>query len=82
MNVVGKVALITRTPDDCDEVVQVKAAQVAGAVAVLIKHSVAGEAPVEMTGVDATITIPAAMVSKAYGDSLSSEIDIGEYTVH
>ena len=80
-NVSGKVALITRT-DDCEFVVQVKAAQVAGAVAVLIKHNVAGEAPVEMTGVDATITIPSVMVSKAYGDSLSGQIDIGEYTVH
>ncbi len=44
-NVSGKFALITRT-DDCEFVVQVKAAQVAGAVAVLIKHNVAGEAPV------------------------------------
>ena len=80
-NVSGKVALITRT-DDCEFDVQVKAAQDAGAVAVLIKHNVAGEAPVEMTGVDATITIPSVMVSKAYGDSLSGQIDIGEYTVH
>ena len=80
-NVSGKVALITRT-DDCEFVVQVKAGQVAGAVAVLIKHNVAGAAPFEMTGVDATITIPSVMVSKAYGDSLSGQIDIGEYTVH
>ena len=80
-DVSGKVALITRT-GDCEEVVQVKAAQDAGAFAVIIKHNITGEVPVEMTGVDATITIPAVMVSKAYGDNLSGQIDIGEYTVH
>ena len=76
----GKVALITR---GCYSfVVKVKAAQDAGAVAVVIKNNDAEEAPFVMGGEDATITIPAVMVSKDYGDSLSGQIDIGEYTVH
>ncbi len=79
-DVADKVALITR--GGCSFVVKVKAAQDAGAVAVVIKNNNAEKAPFTMTGVDDTIIIPAITVSKAYGDSLSGQIDIGEYTVH
>ena len=70
----GKIALITR--GGCGFTDKVKAAQDAGAIAVVVKNNVAGAVPVKMTGEDGSITIPAVMVSKAYGDSLSGRTGV------
>ncbi len=56
----GKIALIKR--GNCDFVVKVKKAQVAGAKAVVMVNNVAG-APINMGGEDPTITIPSVMIS-------------------
>lgn len=67
----GKIALIRR--GDCTFVIKVKAAQVAGAIGVIMMNNVDGT-PVAMGGDDPTITIPSIMVSKADGDMLEAAV--------
>jgi hypothetical protein len=61
----GKVAVITR--GGCTFVAKAKAAQAKGAVAVIIVNNKAGETNAVMGGTDATVTIPARMVSQDAG---------------
>ncbi len=68
-NVAGKVALIRR--GSCTFVIKVKAAQDAGAIAVIIMNNVGGPPP-GLGGNDPTITIPSFSVSKSDGDILEN----------
>ncbi len=70
----GKIALIKR--GNCNFSIKVKAAQTAGAIAVLILNNVT-DLPFAMGGGDATITIPAAMISKADGEMLLTALASG-----
>jgi hypothetical protein len=70
----GKIAIIRR--GECAFVDKVKNAQNAGAIAVIIMNNVSGE-PIPMGGTDATITIPAVMISKEYGDSIEAVMNSG-----
>lgn len=65
----GKIALIDRGA--CDFVTKAKNAQNAGAAAVLVVNNAAGS-PISMGGTDATITIPAMMVSMDDGAKLKA----------
>ena len=73
-SVSGKIALIRR--GTCTFVVKVKAAQVAGAVAVVMMNNIDGQ-PIPMGGDDTTITIPSVMISKADGDALEAALASG-----
>ena len=66
-----KIAIINR--GNCAFVIKVKAAQDAGAVAVIMINNVAG-APIVMGGTDGTITIPAVMVSQSDGAILAGQV--------
>ncbi|HLO73930.1 MAG TPA: PA domain-containing protein [Flavobacterium sp.] len=68
----GKIALIRR--GSCTFVIKVKAAQDAGAVAVIVMNNVAGAGPASMGGTDPTITIPSFAVSKETGDMLEAAL--------
>lgn len=63
----GKIAMIDR--GNCDFVTKVKLAQTAGAVGALIVNNVTGS-PFTMGGTDASITIPAMMVSLEDGNRI------------
>ncbi|MEP3837980.1 MAG: PA domain-containing protein [Algibacter sp.] len=65
----GKIAIIRR--GNCDFVVKVKNAQDAGAIAAIVLNNVSGE-PIPMGGEDATITIPAVMITKEAGDLIEA----------
>lgn len=67
----GKIALIDR--GGCNFVLKIKAAQNAGAVAVIVVNSSAA-APTLIGGTDATITIPAVMISQADGNTLKANL--------
>lgn len=67
----GKIALIRR--GDCPFVEKVKNAQDAGAIGVIMMNNVSGE-PIPMGGEDASITIPAVMITKENGDLLEAAI--------
>jgi len=70
----GKIALIRR--GSCTFVIKVKAAQDAGAVAVIMMNNIDGT-PIPMGGDDASITIPSVMISKADGDILEAALGSG-----
>ena len=70
----GKIALIRR--GSCSFVIKVKAAQDAGAVAVIMMNNVGGT-PIPMGGTDATITIPSVMISQSDGDILEAALGSG-----
>ena len=70
----GKIALIRR--GSCTFVIKVKAAQDAGAVAVIIMNNIEGT-PFSMGGSDPTITIPAVMISKTDGNILEAALGSG-----
>lgn len=74
----GKIALIRR--GSCNFVLKVKAAQDAGALAVIMMNNVDGT-PIPMGGTDDTIIIPSLMVSKADGDLLVSSMTSGTLNV-
>ncbi len=71
----GKIALIRR--GTCSFAIKVKAAQVAGAVAVIMMNNVANAGPAAMGGADATITIPSVAISKENGDILEAALGSG-----
>ena len=67
----GKIAMIDRGV--CGFTVKVKAAQDAGAIAVIMVNNVAGF-PITMGGTDNTITIPAVMISQADGALIAAQL--------
>ena len=73
----GKIAVIRR--GDCPFVEKVKAAQNAGAVAVIIVNNDAANPDqlVNMSGSDATITIPAIFVSYNVGEAIIAQMALG-----
>jgi len=77
-SVSGKIAIIDR--GNCNFTVKVKHAQVAGATAVIIVQSVSGF-PFAMGGEDATINIPAVMISKADGDIIKNAMNANTVNV-
>lgn len=66
----GKIVVVKR--GSCTFVIKVKAAQDAGAVAVIIVNNADGE--ISMSGADATINIPAISVTKAIGDLIITQM--------
>ncbi len=74
----GKIALIRR--GNCNFSIKVKAAQDAGAIAVLILNNVT-DLPFAMGGADPLITIPAAMISKVEGDMLQNALLSGAVNI-
>lgn len=70
----GKIALIDRGL--CTFVIKAKAAQDAGAIAVLIANNVASGLP-GMGGTDPTITIPALGISQADGNTIKANLGTG-----
>jgi len=70
-SVAGKIALIDR--GSCNYTLKVKNAQVAGAIAVIMVNNAAGP-PIVMGGDDATITIPAIMISQTDGATLKANL--------
>ena len=70
----GKIALIRR--GNCAFVDKVKNAQDSGAIGVIVMNNIDG-APIPMGGDDATITIPAVMISKADGDIIEAAVIAG-----
>lgn len=74
----GKIALVRR--GECNFTVKVKAAQDAGAVATIVMNNISGT-PIAMGGEDASITIPAVMVSKEDGDLIESALRNGSVNV-
>lgn len=63
----GAIALIDR--GSCNFTVKAKNAQLAGAIAAVMVNNVAGD-PITLGGTDATVTIPAGMISLAEGTRL------------
>ncbi len=72
----GKIALITNNTS-CTNAVQVKNAQTAGAIGVIVVSSAAGT-PSVMSGTDATITIPAVMIGQTDGNSIISYLNASQ----
>ena len=68
----GKIAVVDR--GTCTFNVKVKAAQDAGAVAVLVVNNAAGSPPPGMGGTDATITIPSAQITLADGNTFKGAL--------
>ncbi len=66
----GKIVILKR--GNCTFVVKAKAAQDAGAKAVIIVNNVEGD--ISMSGADATITIPVISVTKAIGDLIIAQM--------
>jgi hypothetical protein len=73
----GKIAVIRR--GTCTFILKVKAAQNAGAVAVIIVNNVAGT--IGMSGADAAITIPAVSVTAQVGEALIARMQTSQVTV-
>jgi hypothetical protein len=67
----GKIVLVRR--GNCTFVVKVKAAQNAGAIAVIVVNNVGGE--VVMSGSDESITIPAISVSQSIGENIINQME-------
>ncbi|BDG01028.1 myxosortase-dependent M36 family metallopeptidase [Anaeromyxobacter oryzae] len=67
--VTGKIALVYR--GTCGFAVKAKNAQLNGAAGVIIANNTTGVA--NMGGVDGTVTIPAVLIAKAYGDAMALE---------
>jgi hypothetical protein len=74
----GKIAVIRRGA--CTFAIKAKAAQIAGAVAVIIVNNVAGS--IGMSGADATITIPAVSISQVEGEALIAAMANGAVTIN
>ena len=75
----GNIAVIRR--GTCAFVLKAKAAQNAGAVAVIIVNNVSGAAP-GMSGADGTITIPVVSVSQTDGEAIIAAMANGAVTVN
>jgi PKD repeat protein len=70
----GKIVLVDRGV--CSFALKVEAAELAGALAVIVVNNVAG-APFQMGGTSATITIPSIMISQADGNLIKAELLLG-----
>ena len=70
----GKIALLRR--GECNFTDKVKNAQDAGAIGVIVMNNIDGT-PIPMGGDDATITIPAVMISKTDGDLIEAALSSG-----
>lgn len=68
----GKIALIRR--GSCAFVDKVRNAQDAGAIGAIVLNNVGGS-PINMAGTDASITIPAVMISQADGDAIVAAME-------
>jgi hypothetical protein len=66
----GKIVILRR--GSCTFAVKVKAAQNAGAIAVIVVNNVEGE--IVMSGSDASITIPAISVSQSIGENIINQM--------
>jgi hypothetical protein len=75
----GNIVVIRRGA--CSFAIKAKAAQNAGATAVIIVNNAAGAAP-GMSGADATITIPVVSVSQANGEAIIAAMANGTVTVN
>ncbi|MFD1062530.1 thrombospondin type 3 repeat-containing protein [Winogradskyella litorisediminis] len=73
----GKIAIIRR--GNCPFVDKVRNAQNAGAIAAIVVNNVGG-APIDMGGTDASITIPAVMISQTDGNTIINAIQTGTVT--
>ena len=73
-SIAGKIALIDR--GTCTFVAKAKAAQDAGAVAVIIGNNVAG-APPGMSGVDPSVTIPTVSISQTDATAIKGQLGVG-----
>jgi hypothetical protein len=73
----GKIVVVRR--GNCNFTVKVKAAQNAGAIAVIVVNNVDGN--ISMSGSDATIAIPAISVSSSIGENLIAQMAIGSVDV-
>lgn len=73
--VAGKIALIDR--GTCAFTIKVKAAQDAGAIAVIIADNAAGGPPAGMSGTDASIVIPSVRITLADGNTLKAALGSG-----
>jgi hypothetical protein len=73
----GHIALVDR--GICTFVAKVAAAQAAGAVGVIVANNVAG-APIGMSGIDPSITIPSLMISQADGTTIKNALLSGAVT--
>ena len=67
----GKIAVIRR--GNCDFVAKVEAAEIAGAIAVIIVNNVADD-PIPMGGTDPGITIPSLMVYQSDGEAIIASL--------
>lgn len=70
----GNIVILRR--GSCAEIDKVERAQNAGAAAVIVVDD-APQSPSEMTGIGATITIPAVMINQYNGENLIAEIESG-----
>ena len=70
----GNIAIIRR--GNCPFVEKVKNAQNAGAIGAIVLNNNPGE-PIAMGGTDATITIPAVMITKEAGDAIENALNSG-----
>ncbi|MFH1177286.1 MAG: S8 family serine peptidase [Acidobacteriota bacterium] len=68
----GRIALLAR--GTCTFVAKVKAAQLAGAVGVIVTNNVADPVWVTMAGSDPTITIPSVFISQQDGQALQGKL--------
>jgi extracellular elastinolytic metalloproteinase len=73
--IAGKIVFIDR--GTCNFTQKVKDAQTAGAIGVIMIDNIV-EVPIAMSGTDNTITIPAVMISKSDGATLTAQIASGE----
>ena len=74
--VAGRIALVDR--GTCTFAVKVKHLQDAGAVAAIIADNVADNPPPGMSGVDPSITIPAARILLSTGNAIKARLSAGE----
>ncbi|ABF87161.1 peptidase, M36 (fungalysin) family [Myxococcus xanthus DK 1622] len=75
----GHVALLDRGA--CDFVTKALNAQDAGAIAVLVANTNAGEGPLSMSGDDARVTVPVASISRETADLWKAEVAANASTV-
>lgn len=73
-SLIGKIAVIDR--GECAFTIKVKNAQDAGAIGVIIVNNVGGS-PINMSGTDASITIPSVMISLADGNAIKNAMQNG-----
>jgi hypothetical protein len=71
----GRIALVDR--GTCAFTIKAKAAQDAGAIAVIIADNVAGSTPPGLGGADPTVVIPVVSVTQAVGNTLKANLAAG-----